>query len=150
MTKERGPYPPIILLACIGLQALLHFFWPVTQLIPAPWNLIGVGLIAIGVLIVALPAASFKRADTTILPFQESSSLVTTGIYRVTRNPMYLGMLSVLLGIAVLSGSLSPFLAPALFVPILNRRVIRHEERMLQERFGAEYDAFRQQVRRWL
>ena len=63
---------------------------------------------------------------------------------------MYLGMLIALIGVAVSTGSLSPFVAPVLFVPVLNARVIRHEEQMLEEAFGDEYRAFKQEVRRWI
>ena len=70
--------------------------------------------------------------------------------YRLTRNPMYLGMLTVLTGVAVLTGSLAPFLGPVLFVPVLNSRVIRHEEAMLEAQFGDEYRQFKQSVRRWI
>lgn len=71
-------------------------------------------------------------------------------MYRITRNPMYLGMVTALTGVALIFGSLSPFSAPVLFVPVLNARVIRHEEHMLEERFGDDYRDFKQSVRRWL
>ena len=150
MSRTQGPYPPVIVLICIGLQLALHKWYPLALLVPDPWNLAGAVLVAGGILIVAMPAASFSQADTTIKPFQESSALVTGGMYRFTRNPMYLGMLTVLIGIAFLAGSLSPFIAPVIFVPILNQRVIRHEEAMLEERFGDEYRDFTRRVRRWI
>jgi len=98
----------------------------------------------------ASPALSFRRSETTIIPFQESSSLVVSGMYRITRNPMYLGMVTILTGIAMLTGSLSPFVIPIIFVPVLNRRVIRHEEAMLEQAFGGEYRDYQRRVRRWL
>lgn len=150
MTRSKGPYPPIILLVFILAQIGLHKWLPVATIVPAPWNWAGAGLIALGVLIVIGPVRAFSRAETTIKPFQDSSALVRDGMYRITRNPMYLGMLTVLSGIAVLAGSLTPFLAPVLFVPVLNNRVIRHEEVMLEEAFGDEYLAFKREVRRWI
>jgi len=150
MTRERGPLPPVILLICIALEIGLHLYFPVVTLIPAPWTWAGAGPIVLGTGIIASPALSFRRSETTIIPFQESSSLVVSGMYRITRNPMYLGMVTILTGIAMLTGSLSPFVIPIIFVPVLNRRVIRHEEAMLEQAFGGEYRDYQRRVRRWL
>lgn len=150
MSKEKGPLPPVILLTFLLLQVGLHKLLPIAQVLRAPWSYVGVAFIAAGIAIVAGPALAFARAKTTIIPFQESDSLVTGGMYRITRNPMYLGMLSILIGVAMLCGSLSPFVVAILFVPVLNVRVIRHEEAMLTERFGAEYETYSRSVRRWL
>ena len=150
MSRTRGPVPPVILLAFLLLQFALHKWLPIVSLVPAPWNYAGIVFIVAGVSIVVLPATAFSRAGTTVLPFHESSALVTSGFFRLTRNPMYVGMVSVLLGVAILLGTLTPFVAPLLFVPTLNTRVIRHEEAMLQEKFGDEYAAYKAQVRRWL
>jgi protein-S-isoprenylcysteine O-methyltransferase Ste14 len=150
MSKTRGPIPPVILLACILSEIGLHYKLPLTEIIPAPWHWFGIAMIVVGVLIIIVPASAFARADTTIKPFQDSSQLVVTGMYRYTRNPMYVGMVIILLGVAVLLGDLSPFIMPILFVPILNSRVIRHEEEMLEERFGDEYRELKKTVRRWV
>ena len=150
MTRAKGPYPPIILLAFILAQIGLHKWLPVATIVPPPWHWAGAGFVALGVFIVVGPVRAFSRAETTIKPFQDSSTLVRGGMYRFTHNPMYLGMLTVLTGIALLCGSLTPFVAPVLFVPVLNVRVIRHEEAMLEEAFGDEYLAFKRDVRRWI
>ena len=147
MTRERGPLPPVILLACILLQIGLHIYAPVATVLAPPWTWAGAALIVIGVSVIVSPALSFRRSETTV---KESSSLVVSGMYRITRNPMYLGMVTILLGIAVLTGSLTPFMVPVIFVPLLNRRVIRHEEAMLEEAFGDEYRDYRRRVRRWM
>ncbi len=150
MTREKGPLPPVILLTFIVVQIVLHFQLPVAIVIERPWSWAGIGFILTGVAIIASPALSFRRSETTIIPFKESTSLVVSGMFRITRNPMYLGMVTILTGVAVISGSLSTFLMPVLFVPVLNRRVIRHEEVMLMDAFGDEYRDYMQQVRRWL
>ena len=82
MSKTRGPVPPIILLACILSEIGLHYKLPLTELIPAPWHWFGVAMIVVGVLIIIGPALAFLKADTTIIPFEESSKLVVTGMYR--------------------------------------------------------------------
>lgn len=150
LTKTRGPLPPVILLLFFLLQLGLHRWLPVQQLMKAPVSYLGVVLIVLGLAVIAAPARAFSRADTTIIPFRESSELVTSGVYRYTRNPMYVGMLAILLGVAVLCGSVTPFIAPVLFIPVLNVRVIQHEEQMLEERFGDVYRDYMQSVRRWL
>jgi len=150
MSRTKGPIPPVILLVFILCQVGLHYRYPVATIIPAPWNWLGAALIALGILIAAGPALSFARAKTTIRPFHDSSMLVRTGLYRHTRNPMYVGMVGVLLGVATLTGSLTAFVMPVLFVPVMNRRVIRHEEAMLEERFGDDYRDMLRSVPRWL
>jgi protein-S-isoprenylcysteine O-methyltransferase Ste14 len=150
MSKSRGPIPPVILLITLACQFALHYWLPVAEVIGKPWNWAGAVLIAAALLIVIGPVSSFARVKTTIRPFHDSSALVRTGMYRFTRNPMYVGMVTVLLGVGVLLGSLSPFLMPVVFVPVLNARVIRHEEKMLEERFGDEYRDFMKSVRRWI
>lgn len=105
-----------------------------------------------GVFVAVWGVVSFRRADTTVNPTNPhaTSSLVSTGIYRFSRNPMYLGFLLTLAGWAV-------FLANALalvFVPVLvaymNRFQITPEERVLSAMFGTEFSAYRQRVRRWV
>ena len=150
MTRTKGPLPPIILLVAILIELGLHYWLPLLHVLDSPWNKVGVVLIVLGILIVIGPATAFLRADTTIKPFKDSSALVVSGMYRYTRNPMYVGMVVVLLGVAVLLGDLSPFILPVVFVPVLNARVIKHEEQMLEERFGNEYRQLKKSVRRWL
>lgn len=150
MTRDRGPLPPVILLLSIGLQIALHKWLPVATVLPAPWHWGGVVFIVAGLAVMAGPVLAFNRSDTTIVPFEESSALVTGGMYRYTRNPMYVSMVLILVGVAALTGNLSPFIVPLLFVPVLNVRVIRHEEVMLEERFGDEYLEYKKKVGRWL
>jgi len=97
-------------------------------------------------------AISFRAVRTTINPMKPaaSSSLVTSGIYRVTRNPMYLGLLLILVAWATFLSSAWALLGPAAFVLYMNRFQIAPEERMLSALFGAEYTAYQSGVRRWL
>ena len=96
--------------------------------------------------------ASFRRARTTVNPLkpESASALVISGIYRHTRNPMYLGFAIILLGWCVLLGSAWAVLGVAAFVLYIGRFQIRPEERALRELFGAEFDAFCSRVRRWV
>jgi len=84
------------------------------------------------------------------VPFEPSTALVTGGWFRLTRNPMYLGLSLILLGVAMIDGTLGAFLPLPVFVAILHFRFIRAEERFLEGIFGERYRAYRTQVRRWI
>ena len=138
------------LLIAVLLMAGLNYFTPLHTILAAPITYLGSGLIILGFLIVIWPAASFGRVGTPIRPFEESTDLVTNGMYRVTRNPMYLGMVAVLLGVAVLFGSASPFLLIPIFGWIIQTKFVKFEEALLEETFGDEYIEYKSRVRRWL
>jgi protein-S-isoprenylcysteine O-methyltransferase Ste14 len=95
-------------------------------------------------------ARQFKVVSTEINPFGTPSSLVRGGPFRYSRNPMYLAMLLILLGAAVAWGTLSPIIFPPLFGWLLTVRFIAMEEVKMLRIFGAEYEGYRSQVRRWL
>ena len=96
--------------------------------------------------------ATFLFARTTLHPErpQGASKLVTTGIFRISRNPMYAGLLCALVGGVLTLGNALAGLAPLAFVAYMNRFQIRPEERALREKFGAAFDAYARAVRRWL
>jgi protein-S-isoprenylcysteine O-methyltransferase Ste14 len=92
----------------------------------------------------------FKQADTDLIPFKDVRALVTSGVYRFTRNPMYLGMALVLLGCAVVVGAATAFLVPVVFAVIIQFRFILPEEQMLIALFPEEFPAYCRRVRRWI
>jgi protein-S-isoprenylcysteine O-methyltransferase Ste14 len=95
---------------------------------------------------------SFRRARTTVNPMkpEAATSLVSSGIYRITRNPMYVGLLFVLVAWAAFLSSAWSLLGPLAFFLYISHFQIRPEERVLSELFGAEYSAYKARVRRWL
>jgi protein-S-isoprenylcysteine O-methyltransferase Ste14 len=93
---------------------------------------------------------AFKKHSTTVKPFEESTELVTSGVFSITRNPMYLGMTLILLGIATMLGSATAFLVVPLLAVLLDRIFISPEEEMLDETFGQQFRQYRGRVRRWL
>ena len=107
-------------------------------------------LILIGLLLLVSANGLFVRAGTDVIPFRKVSALVTDGVYRYTRNPMYLGMVAVLLGCAVTVGATTTLPVPLVFAIIVEYRFIRPEEQMLQRLFPEEYSAYCARVRRWL
>jgi protein-S-isoprenylcysteine O-methyltransferase Ste14 len=118
--------------------------------IPAPWHYAGVAIALAGIALGLSSMRLFRSARTTIVPFQESSALLTAGPYRFTRNPIYLSMLLLLLGACVFAGSLGPFVVPPVFVVATERFTILGEEAMLARTFGAEYASYCARVRRWI
>jgi protein-S-isoprenylcysteine O-methyltransferase Ste14 len=109
-------------------------------------------LAAAGLLVDVAGILSFMRARTTVNPLKpaSASTLVTAGIYRFTRNPMYLGMLLLLLGWAVYLANIASFIVVPIYVLYLNRFQIGPEERALASLFGERYAGYKLQVRRWL
>ena len=118
-----------------------------------PWrSAFATGLVLLGFTLALAGVLAFRKAKTTVNPTkpETTSAVVATGIYRLTRNPMYLGMLIVLVGWAVFLGNAISFFVLPLFVLYMNRFQIGPEERVLSEHFGSEYSAYMQSVRRWL
>jgi protein-S-isoprenylcysteine O-methyltransferase Ste14 len=144
--------PPVWALLAGASMWLLDRHVPVLTIWPTPWNRIGWCLMAVAVLPVLAAMRLFRRAETTINPHdpRKTSRLVTGGIYRWSRNPMYLGLTLLLIGWAIDLGSLSPLLVPPLFVLVLTRVQILPEERILRERFGDGYESYRRSVGRWI
>ncbi|MGE8274031.1 methyltransferase family protein [Stenotrophomonas sp.] len=144
--------PPLVMLLCAAAGYLASRLWPGTVLpLPMPALLAG-GVMAVGLALNLLPKLAFQRARTTVNPLRPSASsaLVTHGVYRYTRNPMYLGQATVLAGAMLYLQNLTALLAVPLFVIYITRLQIVPEERALSARFPEAYAGFRQRVRRWL
>jgi protein-S-isoprenylcysteine O-methyltransferase Ste14 len=147
---RRPVLPPTYLYAAIGLMVALHFLLPLATLCPVPWNFLGFIPLLAGVALNIAADRAFKRAQTTVKPYEESQTLVTDGVFARSRNPMYLGMVLALSGIGMLLGTLSPFLVIIPFAAAMHAVFIRAEERMLAATFGDAWTAYTRQVRRWL
>jgi protein-S-isoprenylcysteine O-methyltransferase Ste14 len=125
-----------------------HFLWPGAVLLPWPWDLIGVMALAAGLGLAVWAMVCFRRAGAEVRPFEEASVLVADGPYRFTRNPMYLSIVVSLVGVALVMGTLTPWLGPVAMALWLDG-FIRKEERHVQAALGADYEAYRARVRRW-
>jgi protein-S-isoprenylcysteine O-methyltransferase Ste14 len=150
MEQKRRLIPPAYLLLALIAEALLHRFWPIQRIIETPYTYLGVIALLAGIVMTGSAARLFKTAGTPVVPFERSTALVTSGVYRFTRNPMYLGLILILLGVAIWLGTLSAFLPVPVFVWIIQRNFVRGEERFLEDIFGDEYVAYKRSVRRWL
>ncbi|MGQ0537813.1 MAG: methyltransferase family protein [Gemmatimonadaceae bacterium] len=151
-SREGRPrvLPPVWLLIAFAAMWLLHRFVPLIDLGSPALRWIGGAFIVAGLAFITWCILLFRRADTSIVPFTQSETLITWGPYRVSRNPIYAGMLLILLGAADILGTLTPFLVIPAFVWLMRRRFIDREEVLLAARFGADYLAYKSRVRRWL
>ena len=142
--------PPMWLLLTTAAMVTLHFTMPLQMLVVAPWRNLGWIVIAGGILLVVLSAFQFKRAGTGVRPFSEATMVVSGGAFRWSRNPMYLGMVTVTVGVAIWLGSASPMWLPVMLFVVLDRRFVRREEDFLRNSQGTTYDDYCTRVRRWL
>lgn len=145
--------PPVaVVLVTAGFMWLAAWAVPALEFRFPARDLVAVSLALAGAVTSALGVISFRRAGTTVNPMkpESSSSLVTSGIYRLTRNPMYLGFLLVLLGWAVFLSSILAFLFLPAFIVYMNHFQIEPEERALATLFGEAFAAYKARARRWL
>lgn len=145
------PPPLVALLIAAAMWALSRM----TVTIAMPISLrIGGGVVAslIGFGIAISGVIAFRRAQTTVSPLkpETASRLVTSGVYRFTRNPMYLGLCLVLVAWALFLSSASMLLGPLAFALYITRFQIVPEERMLSKLFGTDFTDYKAKVRRWI
>jgi protein-S-isoprenylcysteine O-methyltransferase Ste14 len=144
--------PPLVGVAAALLMWLVARTAPSLDFdLPARWPAV-LTTAALGLAIGAAAFLRFRKANTTVNPMtpQATSALVIGGVYRLTRNPMYLGTLVILIAWALWLSNALAFIVLPLFVAYLNRFQILPEERALQARFGTDFERYRQSVRRWL
>jgi protein-S-isoprenylcysteine O-methyltransferase Ste14 len=141
--------PPVIALLCAGGAVGLGLLFPEPRLLPNPWNWLGAGLIAAAAGLIACALRTFHARGTTPVPHETPSALAAEGPYRFTRNPMYLGLATALVGVALIVGSAAALAGPAVFVVAIDRAFIAREERVLEGLFGQAYLDYKARVRRW-
>ncbi len=146
------PFPPALQIMIVGgLAWLLADNYPVYP-IGAAIRFVTYGLAVAGVIIIAISIAAFIRERTTINPVkpEAANTLVVTGLYRFSRNPMYLGTTLLLVGWAGYLGDVIA-VAPVVFYFVsMTVFQIKPEEKVLREKFGAQYDDYAKRVRRWI
>jgi protein-S-isoprenylcysteine O-methyltransferase Ste14 len=145
---KRPPPPVLALAAALAQRALTRGAQPPG----AARSAVAGATAAASAVLAGAAAKQFRRRGTTVDPFEpeRASVLVTTGANAVSRNPMYVGMAGLLVANAVRRGSWRAFLPAAAFVLVIDRVQIAAEEEALQRRFGADYEAYRAAVPRWL
>ena len=142
-------YPPHYLLV-LSLCMLLTWYFDESS----PQNLLliifGLGLIGFGFLLAFNSIAKFIRAKTGVVPFSESTTLITEGFYKYTRNPMYVGMNSFLLGLLIILNNPINLIFLIIFFFIVRNLFVIKEEVQMEETFGEDYLAYKRKARRWL
>jgi len=147
--KNKIP-PPIVTLV---FAALIYFSseWS-PSIVFRGQNLISLFLMTVGLIVLLIAISAFIKLKTTINPLkpEAASSLVTTGIFRISRNPMYLGMLLLIISLWIKTGAVLGFILVAGFIAYLNYFQIFPEEQAMKGLFSDKYKTYCQQVRRWL
>ncbi|MGE5521823.1 MAG: methyltransferase family protein [Candidatus Dadabacteria bacterium] len=141
--------PPLYYLMAILAMILLHLFAPLGRWLHYPWRLIGIVFILSGFSLSVGSAMYFRKLGTKTTPGTKPTLVVTTGPFRFTRNPMYLGLLTILVGISILLGTISPLIViPVIF--LVFHTFVSREEKWMEEWFGDYYLSYKKKTRRWL
>ena len=145
--------PPVALVLIFGVAMWLVSAYEASLAFTLPWRTaIAVAFVGAGVIISLAGVVAFRKAKTTVNPTKPgtTSAMVTSGVYRLSRNPMYVGFLFVLTGWAAFLSHTLPFAFLPFFVAYMNCFQISPEERVLSAKFGSEFADYKQSVRRWL
>jgi protein-S-isoprenylcysteine O-methyltransferase Ste14 len=146
----RLPWPSLVLIGCLG------FGWAMTEILPAPMGMIdllrlkGSICLAAGLALSVWAAATLTRGGTTTLPHAAAARLVTSGPFRFSRNPTYLGQTLIIAGFGALQASPWYVAASVIYLTLVTYLAILPEEAHLRLRFGEDWAAYRARVRRWL
>ena len=143
-------HPPILTIIFILIAYVLKWTIPIQIAVSNLLRNVGFALVVIGFLLGFAAFLEFSKARTTILPHGSVSSIVTSGIYRFTRNPIYLGFLLMLIGFPLNSGAVWGIILAPVFIYFMNSLVIKREEAYLEKKFGEVYTSYKSRVRRWL
>lgn len=141
--------PPRIAQLFLVMAVLLHWAIPLKLELFSNWTL-GSVAIALGLFTMMAAWWLFKKRDTAICPTDTPSSLVVEGIYRFTRNPMYLGLFAMLLGLAMIVGTVPFYAAAIAYIFVMDTVFCPYEEEKLLLVFGVEFVRYSTKVRRWL
>jgi protein-S-isoprenylcysteine O-methyltransferase Ste14 len=139
-----------IAIALLAISIGLWYFSPTLTLLYMPYKLLASVCIIVGFTVMILAWLQFKKSEAAVCPTAKTSRIITNGLYRYTRNPMYLGMLLMLLGTSFIMGTIPSMLAPVLFFLTIDKIFIPYEEDKLQAAFGNSYNEYMVATRRWL
>ena len=140
-------FPPVILLASIVLKIILLFSFTISVDLS---SLLGLILILSGISLVFVSFRFMRKMKTTFIPDGTPEVLISSGPFKFSRNPIYLGMLTILVGAAFLMSSLSAIIIAFVFGIIINFTWIAHEEKKLHELFSEDWENYSSKVRRWI
>ena len=148
MTPPKVLPPHYFFLTLITMSALGYF--SEQSLLPGMWYLIGIAPFTLGLIFAGVAVRQFSKAETNIVPLTESTTLVTSGMFTFSRNPMYLSFTVANLGIALIVNAAWPIIFLPATIAIMHYGVISREERYVERLFGEEYLRYKARVRRWI
>ncbi len=140
----------MLFLICIVFMIAIKSIVIFKVIIPQPFNYVGIVPVVAGALMMMVVSKVFNQLNTEIHTFRQPKKLVTTGLFKISRNPIYLGFTIMLVGVWVLLGTLLPIIGCLVFIVIADLWYIPYEERTMEQIFGNEYLAYKTKVRRWL
>jgi len=141
--------PPVFVMLCIILIVSFYIVFPGYNFIPFPFNFAGLAISFCGFVIMGKARDLFRKHNTT-LGMENASHMICDGVFFRTRNPMYIGMFLLLLGMGICFRNLFSVLSALGFLLVMGLFFVPLEERMMQDAFGEEYAEYRKKVRRWL
>ena len=142
--------PPVYVLSALVAMFAAHMLVPIKLVLAFPWNLIGLAPLFLGAALAVYAIRLFATHKTTPEPFGVSGALVTVGPFRVTRNPMYLGIILMVSGVAALFGTVGPWLVVPILGLVLDVVFVRREEEKMEMLFGDAYRSYKSRVRKWI
>ena len=148
ITKRIVSIPPTYFYLCLGFNLLLIFL-STKKVITYPNNLFGIPFIILGVYLISASYFQFIKNETPE-KYKKSTCVIKNGLFRFSRNPMYIGAIIFLIGLATLIGDLWGFMSPVLLFLILNFMFIPYEEEKMKKEQGSEYLEYKKRVRRWI
>ncbi len=143
-------YPLLIMIVLVALCWSLSRFFPLPLGSGLLGNVAGLIMISVGIFLLIIATGVFMARKTTVMPTRAPDKLVTDGIYRITRNPMYLGMLLILAGFPLMMDTLSGLICPIIFFFLMDYTVIPREEKVVEGVFGEAYLKYKSHTRRWI
>ena len=151
-TKGAGvKFPPLLLfLVVIGAAYGIHYVYPMGLGGASELKYVGGLVIILGIGVIVMASLNFKRAKTTIEPWKPSTAIISTGIYRYSRNPIYLALCLIQMGIGLALNNFWILIAVLVYALLLYHMAIKKEEAYLESKFGEEYTAYKNKVRRWI
>ena len=142
--------PPVLFLFCLIGIATTAYYWPGYRLVPPPYNWFGMAVVLGGLIFGGVGSRTFVRRRTNLNTFRDPGTLVTDGLFAVSRNPMYLGFVLALAGVVLVVNCSTPLVFVLVFFAVAQFWYIPFEERRMREVFGDAYVAYSRKTRRWI
>ena len=143
-------YPLLIMIVLLALCWGLSRLFPLHPGFGLIGKVAGFLVVSVGIFLLIIATGLFMARKTTVMPTRAPDKLVTEGIYRITRNPMYLGMLLILSGFPLIMDTIIGLICPAIFFFLMDRIVIPREEKVVEGVFGKAYLEYKSHTRRWI